>query len=147
DRGVFLGEEGGRRVQPPASLAKMMTLYLTFEAIRDGRLHWHDRIVMSRNASRKIPMKLGVKPGSRISVKEAVDGMIVVSANDAAAAIAEDLAGSEAAFGRMMTRRGKALGMRSTVFTNPSGLTDGHKQTTTARDMALLGLALQRDFP
>ncbi|MGB3418089.1 MAG: D-alanyl-D-alanine carboxypeptidase [Mesorhizobium sp.] len=147
DRGVFVGEDGGRRVQPPASLAKMMTIYLVFEAIRDGRLHWNDRIVVSRNASRKIPTKLWVKPGGSITVREAVNGMIVVSANDAAAAIGEHLAGSEAAFGRLMTRKGRKLGLKHTVFTNPSGLTDGRRQTTTARDMALLGLALQRDFP
>lgn len=147
DRGVFLGQEGGERVRPPASLAKMMTLYLTFEALRDGRLRWDDRIVVSRNAANKIPTKLWVKPGSAISVKEAVDGMIVISANDAAAAIGEHMAGSEAAFGRLMTQRARRLGLKNTVFTNPSGLTDGRRQTTTARDMALLGLALQRDFP
>jgi D-alanyl-D-alanine carboxypeptidase/D-alanyl-D-alanine carboxypeptidase (penicillin-binding protein 5/6) len=147
DRGVFLGDEGGSRVRPPASLAKMMTLYITFEALRAGRLHWDDRIVVSRNASVKIPTKLWVKAGDTISVREAVDGMIVVSANDAATAIGEHMAGSEAAFGRVMTQRAKRLGMRSTVFSNPSGLTDGHRQATTARDMALLGLALRRDFP
>lgn len=147
DSGVFLGEDGGSHVQPPASLAKMMTLYLTFEALHDGRLHWNDRITVSRNASAKIPMKLWIKPGSTISVREAVDGMIVISANDAAAAIGEHLAGSEAAFGRLMTKRGRQLGLKNTVFTNPSGLSDGHRQTTTARDMARLGRALQRDFP
>ena len=147
DSGVFLGEDGGNHVQPPASLAKMMTLYLTFEALHDGRLHWNDRITVSRNASAKIPMKLWIKPGSTISVREAVDGMIVISANDAAAAIGEHLAGSEAAFGRLMTKRGRQLGLKNTVFTNPSGLSDGHRQTTTARDMARLGRALQRDFP
>jgi len=147
DSGVFLGEDGGNHVQPPASLAKMMTLYLAFEALRDGRLHWDDRITVSRNASAKIPMKLWIKPGKTISVREAVDGMIVISANDAAAAIGEHLAGSEAAFGRLMTKRGRQLGLKNTIFTNPSGLSDGHRQTTTARDMARLGRALQRDFP
>ena len=147
DSGVLLGEEGGAHVQPPASLAKMMTLYLTFEALRDGRLRWEDRIAVSRNASAKIPMKLWIKPGDTISVREAVDGMIVISANDAAAAIGEHLAGSEAAFGRLMTRRGRQLGLKNTVFTNPSGLSDGRRQTTTALDMARLGLALRRDFP
>lgn len=147
DQGVFLGEDGGSRVRPPASLAKMMTLYITFKALRAGRLHWDDRIVVSRNASAKIPTKLWVKPGDTISVREAVNGMIIISANDAAAAIGEHMAGSEAAFGRLMTQRAKRLGMRSTVFSNPSGLTDGRRQTTTARDMALLGSALRRDFP
>src|SRR5690606_21281729 len=75
DRGVFLGDEGGSRVRPPASLAKVMTLYITFEALRAGRLHWDGRIVVSRNASVKIPTKLWVKPGDTISVREAVDGM------------------------------------------------------------------------
>lgn len=145
--GRFLGQEKAAEIHPPASLAKMMTLYLTFEAIRAGRLKWDDRIVVSRNASIKIPMKLRVKPGNTISVREAVNGMIVISANDAAAAIGEHLAGSEAAFARLMTQRAKRLGLKDTVFTNPSGLTDGRKQSTTARDMALLGLALQRDFP
>lgn len=145
--GRFLGEEKAGRIHPPASLAKMMTLYLTFEAIKAGRLKWDDRVVVSRNASTKIPMKLWVKPRNTISVREAVNGMIVISANDAAAAIGEHISGSESDFARLMTQRAKRLGLRDTVFTNPSGLTDGKKQSTTARDMALLGLALQRDFP
>ncbi len=145
--GRFLGEEKAGQIHPPASLAKMMTLYLTFEAIEAGRLKWDDRIVVSRNASTKIPMKLWVKPRNTISVREAVNGMIVISANDAAAAIGEHISGSESDFARLMTQRAKWLGLRDTVFTNPSGLTDGKKQSTTARDMALLGLALQRDFP
>ncbi|MGE0284325.1 MAG: D-alanyl-D-alanine carboxypeptidase family protein, partial [Rhizobiaceae bacterium] len=147
ERGVFLGEEAGSALRPPASLAKMMTLYLTFEAISAGRISWDDEIKVSRNASTKIPTKLWLKPGTTITVREAVDGMIIISANDAATAVAEHFSGSEAAFARVMTRRGKQLGLKNTVFSSPSGLTNNRKQMTTARDMALLGLALQRDFP
>lgn len=147
DTGRVLEQENAGDKLPPASLAKMMTLYLTFDAIKSGRLHWDDRIVVSRNASAKIPMKLWVKPGETISVREAINGMIVISANDAASAIGEHLAGSETAFARQMTLRGRQLGLRNTIFANASGLTDKTKQLTTARDMALLGLALKRDFP
>lgn len=145
--GRFIGEEDGKRLHPPASLAKMMTVYLTFDALKSGRLKWNDRIRFSKNASSKIPMKLGVKPGDTITVREAVNSMIVLSANDVAAAMGEHLAGSEAAFARAMTQRARKLGMKDTVFANPSGLTEKTRQVTTARDMALLGLALRRDFP
>lgn len=145
--GRFIGEDDGQRLHPPASLAKMMTIYLTFEAVRSGKLDWNDRVRISKNAAAKIPMKLGVKAGDTISVREAVNSMIVLSANDVAAAMGEHLAGSEAAFARVMTQRARKLGMKNTVFANPSGLTDKVQQLTTARDMALLGLALRRDFP
>ncbi|MCX8997725.1 D-alanyl-D-alanine carboxypeptidase [Rhizobiaceae bacterium BDR2-2] len=145
--GRFVGEDGGQRLHPPASLAKMMTIYVTFEALKSGRLKWNDRIAFSANASSKIPMKLGVRPGDSITVREAVDSMVVLSANDTAAAVGEHLAGSEAAFARVMTQKARQLGMRDTVFANPSGLTDRDTQVTTARDMAILGLALQRNFP
>lgn len=145
--GNVLGHENAGQRHAPASLAKLMTLYLTFEAIQKGKLQWGDEIVISKNAAAKIPMKLWLKPGETISVREAVNGMIVISANDAAAAIGEHLSGSEAAFARLMTKRGRQLGLRNTIFANPSGLTDRTGQLTTARDMALLGMALERDFP
>lgn len=145
--GNILGHENAGKRHAPASLAKLMTLYLTFEAIQKGKLAWDDEIVFSKNASAKIPMKLWVKPGEAISVRDAVNGMIVISANDAAAAIGEHLSGSEAAFARLMTKRGRQLGLRNTIFANPSGLTDRTSQLTTARDMAVLGMALERDFP
>lgn len=145
--GQVIAEDGGRTLHPPASLAKMMTLYLTFEALRAGRLHWDDRITMSANAESKVRMKLNVKAGSTISVREAVNGMIIISANDAATAMAEHLAGSEEAFGRQMTDKARRLGMESTVFVTPSGLTAKARQVTTPLDMARLGLALKRDFP
>jgi D-alanyl-D-alanine carboxypeptidase (penicillin-binding protein 5/6) len=130
----------------PASLAKMMTLYLTFEAIRSGILAWDDLFPVSRNAASKPTYKLGVAVGGTISTEEAVLGMIVLSANDAAVAVAERLGGSEAGFAAAMTTKAQQLGMPSTTFRNATGLT-AEGQMTTARDMAVLGLALMRDFP
>ncbi|WP_425467533.1 D-alanyl-D-alanine carboxypeptidase family protein [Rhizobium glycinendophyticum] len=130
----------------PASLTKMMTLYLTFEALHSGRLSWDQRLVISKNANDKEPYKFAIGAGNTISVREAVLGMVVLSANDAATAVAETLAGSESAFGVVMTVKAHKLGMNDTVFTNPSGLPDP-SQVTTATDMARLGLALIRDYP
>lgn len=144
--GTVLEASNADALNYPASLTKMMTLYLTFEALHDGRLTWDDRLVMSENAESKDPYKFAVGVGRTVSVSEAVMGMIVLSTNDAAVAVAEKLAGSEAAFGLMMTEKARALGMRDTVFTNPAGLPDP-AQVTTAADMARLGVALIRDFP
>ncbi|QGG90757.1 D-alanyl-D-alanine carboxypeptidase [Agrobacterium sp. MA01] len=144
--GAILEAENADMVLYPASLTKMMTLYLTFEALHSGRLKWAERLVMSENANGKEPYKFAVGAGNTISVQEAVMGMVVLSTNDAATAVAESLAGSEEAFGQMMTSKARELGMTSTVFTNPSGLPDP-RQVTTATDMARLGLALLRDFP
>jgi D-alanyl-D-alanine carboxypeptidase (penicillin-binding protein 5/6) len=130
----------------PASLTKMMTLYLTFEALHSGRLTWDQRLVISKNANDKEPYKFAIGAGNTISVREAVMGMVVLSTNDAATAVAETLAGSEAAFGVVMTVKAHKLGMEDTVFTNPSGLPDP-AQVTTATDMARLGVALIRDSP
>ncbi|MFN3503042.1 MAG: D-alanyl-D-alanine carboxypeptidase family protein [Allorhizobium sp.] len=144
--GAILEAENADMVLYPASLTKMMTLYLTFEALHSGQFKWAQRLVMSENANGKEPYKFAVGAGNTISVQEAVMGMVVLSTNDAATAVAETLAGSEEAFGRMMTAKARELGMTSTVFTNPSGLPDP-RQVTTATDMARLGLALLRDFP
>ena len=130
----------------PASLTKMMTLYLTFEALRTGRLGWDDPVPISRQAIRTVPFKLGAREGEAITVRDAVLGMIVLSANDAAVAMAEKLGGSEERFAEMMTAKARRLGMRQTTFRNASGLTSPG-QVTTARDMALLGLALMKNFP
>jgi D-alanyl-D-alanine carboxypeptidase (penicillin-binding protein 5/6) len=144
--GKVLASENADEINHPASLTKMMTLYLTFEALRDGRLKWDQDIPMTPNAASKIPSKLGVPAGRTITVREAVNGMIVRSANDAAATMGDYLGGSENRFGEMMTRKARALGMSRTVFRNASGLPDD-SQVTTARDMAQLALALIRDFP
>ena len=144
--GKILEAENPDMVLYPASLTKMMTLYLTFEALHSGRFTWEQRLTISKNANDKEPYKFAIGAGNTISVQEAVMGMVVLSTNDAATAVAEELAGSEEAFGQMMTSKARELGMTSTVFTNPSGLPDP-RQVTTATDMARLGLALLRDFP
>ena len=147
DSGRMLGQDDANIQHAPASLAKMMTLYLAFEALKTGRLHWDDEMPISKNAASKVRMKLWLKPGQTISVHDAIYGMIVVSANDAATVMGEYLGGSEAAFGRLMTQRARQIGMKSTFFVNPSGLTAKATQLTTARDMAILGMSLRRDFP
>jgi D-alanyl-D-alanine carboxypeptidase len=131
----------------PASLAKMMTLYMVFEALRDGRLSLSTPITISAEAAARPPSKLGLPPGSRITVEQAILALITKSANDVAAAVGEHLSGSsEARFAQMMTLRARSLGMTRTTFRNASGLPDPD-QVTTARDMALLGRRLMHDFP
>ncbi len=144
--GKVLGQNKANSPHGPASLAKMMTVYLTFEALKQGKLGWDDTIVVSKNAAQKIPLKLWLKPGSTITVREAVNGMIIHSANDAATAMAEHLGKTEAGFAKQMTQKARQLGMTSTVFRNPWGMTE-EGQSTTAHDMALLAVALIRDFP
>ena len=146
ETGAVLEAENPDQQNFPASLTKMMTLYLTFEALHKGALKWEDKLVLSANAESKDPFKYALGAGKTITVKEAVLGMIVLSANDAAVAVAEHFSGSEAAFGKVMTAKAHALGMSNTVFTNPAGLPDP-EQVSTAKDMATLGLALMRDFP
>ncbi|MGR6430657.1 D-alanyl-D-alanine carboxypeptidase family protein [Rhizobium sp. PAMB 3174] len=146
DTGAVLEAENADVRNYPASLTKMMTLYLTFEALQEGHLAWGGKLVMTENAESKDPYKYAVGVGRSITVEEAVLGMIVLSANDAAVAIAEKMTGSEAAFGQMMTAKAQELGMKDTVFTNPAGLPDPN-QVTTAADLAKLAQALIRDYP
>ncbi|WP_421858954.1 D-alanyl-D-alanine carboxypeptidase family protein [Oricola sp.] len=144
--GSVLYSRAADQLRYPASLTKMMTLYLMFEALESGRLSRNSQIPISANAARKPASKLYLKAGQSIDVDTAIRSLVVKSANDVATGVAEHLAGSEAAFARQMTAKGRQLGMRSTVFTNASGLPDT-KMRTTARDMAVLSLALRRDFP
>jgi D-alanyl-D-alanine carboxypeptidase len=130
----------------PASLTKMMTLYLTFEALRDHRISAASPIIVSAHAAAQPPSKLGLRPGMRITVEEAILALVTKSANDAAAALGERLGGSEAQFAQMMTLRARALGMTHTTFRNASGLPDP-EQVTTARDLAILARHLITDFP
>jgi len=130
----------------PASITKLMTLYLSFEALASGKLHMDDRVVFSPHASAQSPTKLGVRPGDSISVSEALHGMAIKSANDAAVAMAEKLGGSESRFAALMTQRAQELGMQNTHFANASGLPDS-RQITTARDLATLSRAIMRDYP
>jgi D-alanyl-D-alanine carboxypeptidase len=130
----------------PASLAKLMTLYMVFEALRDRRIAMQELVPISPRAAAMEPSKLGLVPGTRLTVEEAILGLITKSANDAAAALGELLGGSEDRFAQMMTLRARALGMSRTTFTNASGLPDPD-QWTTARDLAVLGRHLLSDFP
>ena len=130
----------------PASLTKMMTLYMLFEAIREGRVQLSTPIVMSAEAASRPPSKLGIPAGSSITAEQAIYALVTKSANDVAAAVAEHLGGSEERFGQMMTLRARSLGMTRTTFRNASGLPD-FGQTTTARDMTTLGRRLLADFP
>lgn len=130
----------------PASLTKMMTLYLVFEALEDGRLIPEDRLWVSRHAASMVPTRLGLKTGQRIRVEDAILATVTRSANDAAVVLAEALGDTEGQFARIMTGKAQWLGMSHTVFLNASGLP--HRgQVSTARDMATLALALLRDFP
>lgn len=144
--GKVLAARNADVLNHPASLTKMMTLYMTFEALHAGRVRWDQKITMSKNGASVIPSKLYVRQGQTFTVREAVYGMIVKSANDMAEGMGDHLGGSEARFAEMMTRKARQLGMSKTVFRNASGL-PSKSQVTTARDMARLGLALQRDFP
>ncbi|MCD2173918.1 serine hydrolase [Rhizobium sp. C4] len=143
--GKVLASENADTLNHPASLTKMMTLYMTFEAIRSGRIGWETRIPMTKRAAHVIPLKLGVRAGQSLTVREAVLGMIVLSANDAAETMCDYLAGSGDC-GSMLTRKARQLGMTRTTFRNGSGLPDA-RQVTTARDMARLGVSLIRDYP
>lgn len=146
ETGKILEQEDSHGVRHPASLTKMMTLYLTFEALKNGRLKLNTQLAVSAKASRQIPTKLGLRPGETISVSDAIMGLITKSANDASVALAEHLAGSEEAFARRMTQKARALGMTNTVFKNASGVPNP-AQITTAYDMAILSRALYRDYP
>lgn len=130
----------------PASLTKMMTLYIVFELMEQGRLSPATRIRVSEDATEVSPTKLGLKAGSDIALEDAVKALIVKSANDMAVAVAEHIAGDTDKFAALMTRKAHQLGMTNTVFKNPHGLPDSG-QHTTARDMLTLALHLNDDFP
>ncbi|MEO3385932.1 D-alanyl-D-alanine carboxypeptidase [Mesorhizobium sp. CAU 1741] len=130
----------------PASLTKMMTLYLVFEAIEAKRISTNTPIPFSKNAAAEQPTKLGVRAGGSITVDTAIRALVTRSANDVSTAIGEMLGGSEAGFAKMMTRKAHQLGMNSTQFRNAHGLPN-NQQFTSARDMAILGMALREHFP
>lgn len=144
--GRVLHEVNADAPRYPASLTKMMTLYMTFEAIQQKKLGLEQRIPVSAKAAGMAPSRLGLRAGETITVHQAILGLVTKSANDAAAVLGEALGGTEANFAVMMTKRANALGMTSTTFKNASGLPNP-KQVTTARDMATLARALRHDFP
>jgi len=141
---LYSADANGRRY--PASLTKMMTLYLTFEAMAKGKISRNSPVVFSAHASAEAPTKLGVKPGGSVTVETAILSIVTKSANDSATALGEMLGGDESTFARMMTAKARQLGMNGTVFRNANGLPDPG-QFTTARDMATLGIALREHFP
>ena len=130
----------------PASLTKIMTLYMLFEELDSGRLTLESRLPISSVAASRSPSKLYLSPGASISVENAILALVTKSANDVATAVGEKISGTERAFAGKMTRKARALGMVNTVFKNASGLPN-RKQHSTARDMARLGVAIRRDFP
>jgi D-alanyl-D-alanine carboxypeptidase len=130
----------------PASLTKMMTLYMVFEAMAKGKIGKNSKMIMSKHAASMAPTKLGIKAGSSLTVETAIYALVTKSANDAAAATAEFIGGSESNFAQMMTAKARSIGMGNTRFYNASGLPDA-RQITTARDMATLGIALRKNFP
>ena len=146
DTGRVMYARNADAMRYPASLTKIMTLYLLFEEIKSGRMDMDSRIGVSKLAASRSPSKLYLKPGQSISAEQAIYALVTKSANDVATAVAEAISGTERSFAKRMTRKARALGMRKTVFKNASGLPHS-QQKTTARDMARLAVAMRRDFP
>ncbi len=146
DTGQVLRQRSADKKLYPASLTKMMTLYMAFDAIEQGRFTLDSSLAVSRTASNEPASKLGLRRGSTITMRDALQACATKSANDAATVLAEALGGSKEQFAKMMTRKARELGMRQTTFKNPHGLT-ARGQKSTARDMAILGRRLFSDFP
>ena len=144
--GEVLSSQNADTPHHPASLTKLMTLYITFEALEKGIIKMDDLLPVSQNAANRSPSRLGVKPGDKLKVSTAIDALIIKSANDCATVLAEGLGYSEPKFAEKMTEVAKALGMKNTVFKNASGLPN-RRQITTARDMATLAAAVYYHFP
>ncbi len=146
DSGEVLRSRNADVRRYPASLTKMMTLYMLFDAVDQGRLGLNSKLKVSKRAARQPASKLGLRAGSTIRVKDAIQALVVKSANDIAVVAAEALGGTEREFAKKMTAKAHALGMSRTTFRNASGLPN-RAQRSTARDMARLARALMRDFP
>lgn len=144
--GKVLRARNANKILHPASLTKIMTLYMTFDALSSGKLRLNDRIRISSHAAGMVPSKLNLPVGSSIKVEDAIYALVTKSANDVAAALAEEIAGSEWAFAKKMTAKARSLGMTHTKFVNASGLPD-KKQVSSARDMAILARALVYNHP
>jgi D-alanyl-D-alanine carboxypeptidase len=144
--GETLYTERADSLRYPASVTKVMTLYLTFEALASGRLRLEDEVVVSPLAAAQPPTKLGLRAGERITVRDAMNAMAVHSANDMAMALAEKIGGTSSNFAAMMTLKAHQLGMMNTRYVNPNGLPD-NRQITTAHDIAILTRAVLHDYP
>ena len=144
--GQVLYEENGDGKRYPASVAKVMTLYVLFQELSAGNIRLSTEMTVSRHAAAAVPTKLGLRAGSKITVEDAIKSLVTLSANDMARVIAEHISGTESKFAERMTATARALGMRSTTYRNASGLPDGG-QVTTVRDQAILGIAIYQHFP
>ncbi|MBP5215307.1 MAG: D-alanyl-D-alanine carboxypeptidase [Alphaproteobacteria bacterium] len=144
--GKVIYELNADELRYPASLTKLMTLYITFNALEHGHISLDDELKVSYTAASRSPSRLGVAPGETITVKDAIMAVIVKSANDCATVLAERFASNEAEFADLMTKTAHKMGMTGTTFKNASGLPHT-KQKTTARDMAILALAIYHHFP
>ncbi|WP_262267887.1 SPOR domain-containing protein [Microvirga yunnanensis] len=145
--GKILQGENVDEPRIPASLTKVMSLYLLFEQLERGRMRADTPLTVSAYAASQPPTKLGLRPGSTIEVDDAIKAMVTLSANDVSVVVAENIAGSEDAFAQMMTRKARELGMSSSSFYNPHGLPHEPPNITTARDLSILGRAIQDRFP
>ena len=146
NRGKIVYEDNAEKQRHPASLTKMMTLYLLFEAIEKRKMSGKTLMRVSRKAASQPQTNISLKKGNRITASQAIRALVVRSANDVAVVVAEHLGGSVSGFARQMNRKARELGMSKTKFYNPHGLPD-KRQVTTALDMAKLSIALKRDFP
>jgi D-alanyl-D-alanine carboxypeptidase len=144
--GAVLQATNPDALRHPASLTKIMTLYMLFEKLEQGKISLDSEMSVSQHAASQSPTKLGLRPGQTLRVEDAIKGLVTRSANDAAVVIAEAIAGDEDDFAKLMTRKARALGMSRTVYRNASGLPDD-AQVTTARDQSVLGRAVQDRFP
>jgi D-alanyl-D-alanine carboxypeptidase len=144
--GKVLYESDADEYRYPASVTKVMTLYVLFQELEAGKIKLSDKMKVSKFAASAVPTKLGLKSGSSISVENAIKALVTLSANDMARVIAEYISGSESAFAKRMTSTAKALGMKKTTYANASGLPDG-RQITTVRDQAILAAAIYEHFP
>jgi D-alanyl-D-alanine carboxypeptidase len=144
--GNVLYEEQADSRRYPASVAKVMTLYVLFQELQAGNLSLSTKMTVSRHAASAVPTKLGLRAGSTISVEDAIKSLVTLSANDMARVIAEHISGTESKFAERMTATARAMGMSNTTYRNASGLPDGG-QVTTVRDQAILGIAVYQHFP
>lgn len=144
--GQVLYEEAADQRRYPASVAKVMTLYVLFQELQAGNLTLSTKMTVSKHAASAVPTKLGLRAGSTIAVEDAIKSLVTLSANDMARVIAEHISGTESKFAERMTATARAMGMRNTTYRNASGLPDGG-QVTTVRDQAILGIAIFQHFP
>ena len=147
DTGSILHEENASEYRYPASITKVMTLYLAFEALKLGKLDINEKIYISKHAASMAPLKINLRAGEYISVRDAILGAAIRSANDCAVVLAEAISGSEQKFAELMNKRATMLGMNNTIYHNASGLPGKNHNRTTAYDIAKAAIAIQRDFP